>query len=322
MNRDLAGELKDIWLAVQAKRERDKDISNSPVPYGSPEFSHTSPVALTYVEFGPEAPYPPVPPPQPLPATEGFVYEPVPYIEEFIGNWNNIPTKPTTIESNSDTGLKKSTDEATVSLNDLKMNKEQLPTNQRLVVVVNQNEIDNKIKNNENLESLEKNIDVVSVTPIENPLPIMVPVVLPQTANHPPLVPEQNQTTPVSTPPTSTKKEKLGGFLPNGCHNIFPFIKSKNSQTKKDKKHKEIKIAPLKDDAVTMLANGGGGGGGSIDANRKMLSSPPVTPTGTPKAATKHNLIVNNVHVDCVSLDFGKKLRDDGCSDGMQKLKL
>lgn len=41
-----------------------------------------------------------------------------------------------------------------------------------------------------------------------------------------------------------TKKEKLSGFLPNGCHNIFPFIKTKNSHDKhanKDKNdlHKE-----------------------------------------------------------------------------------
>lgn len=35
---------------------------------------------------------------------------------------------------------------------------------------------------------------------------------------------------------TSTKKDKLVGFLPNSCHNIFPFIKSKNGSSKKDKK--------------------------------------------------------------------------------------
>lgn len=43
------------------------------------------------------------------------------------------------------------------------------------------------------------------------------------------------------TPPTSMKKEKLGGFLPNGCHNIFPFIKSKNHHSKKDGKEKKMK---------------------------------------------------------------------------------
>lgn len=47
-------------------------------------------------------------------------------------------------------------------------------------------------------------------------------------------------TTPV-TPPASMKKEKLGGFLPNGCHNIFPFIKSKNNHSKKDGKEKKMK---------------------------------------------------------------------------------
>lgn len=43
------------------------------------------------------------------------------------------------------------------------------------------------------------------------------------------------------TPPASVKKEKLGGFLPNGCHNIFPFIKSKNNHSKKDGKEKKMK---------------------------------------------------------------------------------
>lgn len=43
------------------------------------------------------------------------------------------------------------------------------------------------------------------------------------------------------TPPPTVKKEKLGGFLPNGCHNIFPFIKSKNNHSKKDGKEKKMK---------------------------------------------------------------------------------
>lgn len=44
--------------------------------------------------------------------------------------------------------------------------------------------------------------------------------------------------TKTSSSTVSNKKEKLGGFLPNGCHNIFPFIKIKNSHEKHTKKER------------------------------------------------------------------------------------
>ncbi|XP_030385451.1 ras guanine nucleotide exchange factor R [Scaptodrosophila lebanonensis] len=83
---------------------------------------------------------------------------------------------------------------------------------------------------------------VVVSTSAPAPAPVSTPSV---TATAQPASPASTPTptpvatpTPAPTPPAPTKKEKLGGFLPNGC--IFPRFKN-NKHKDKDSNHKESK---------------------------------------------------------------------------------
>ena len=195
-DRDLSGELKDIWGAVQAKREREKDAA--------PSYEHyLASQNQIYAEFGPETARQTVPP------TDDSIQK----------EQNDCDT-----EYQVDVEVKvESPNEKT-------------------------NEIDESDSNNGNTSP----IDV-------EPVPMTMPTAIDCESNgkvndtmtndsvtqSPTKKDEQsksksnnNSSTVTPAQATTTKKEKLGGFLPNSCHNIFPFIKSK-SQEKKSNKDKE-----------------------------------------------------------------------------------
>ncbi|KAJ6641552.1 PIH1 domain-containing protein 2 [Pseudolycoriella hygida] len=234
-DRDLSGELKDIWGAVQAQREREKDGPGTDTT-AAPSYENylAAQKQVTYIEFGPEfsteqsaqvaqqpeSPYQPQPIQQPIPNDE------------------------------SSNDLNKSSPSSAINLTNKsingKSNKDKVNSNNK--------EAEDQLDGAENSKEISSNVqssaDSKPVKPIEaeanitpnkkaksscDASPIKSPT--------PPLNANTNSVTVNNavTPPPSVKKEKLGGFLPNGCHNIFPFIKSKNNHSKKDGKEKKMK---------------------------------------------------------------------------------
>lgn len=113
----------------------------------------------------------------------------------------------------------------------------------------------------------------------------------------PPPPPTTTTTTPMITTTTDsdsnrqvTKKDKLGGFLPNSCHNIFPFIKTKSSGHDKNNTHKEKHDTNQKD-AMQQQSN---------NISRKILHS----------SKDNNKLIQNNdtanLESEISKLDIGK----------------
>lgn len=284
-DRDLSGELKDIWGAVQAKREREKDPSLNYNNY-SPSGNDT-----IYIEFGPETSQ-----------------------ERRSGG---IPPPPHDYNMHhklSDDDLQHL---ANLNLSHDSVNHAPPPSydaiNHDKIITMPKEETNNMI----NIEN-HQNVDAAPASPLQpQPLPLSPPPAFPvqsagskpiaidetdaiahhktpiesitilttpnepinksATIDVPPNVVEQSAplpkdsnddgsgnrkkpteiietSTPTQTPPTaivkpinsssasipsSTKKEKSGGFLPNSCHNIFPFMKSKSNNEKKHQKDKE-----------------------------------------------------------------------------------
>lgn len=231
--------MKDIWGAVQAQREREKDGPSNTDTAAAPSYENylAAQKQVTYIEFGPDL----ASANQTAPATQ----------QSELPSQTQPSTQP--IEQsipNDETSndLNKSSPTSAINLANKSINgkcsKDKVNSNDTEV----EDKLDGAEKSKEILADVQTNAaDSKPVKPIEaeaittpnkktksgtDASPLKSPV----NANTNSL----SVNTPV-TPPASMKKEKLGGFLPNGCHNIFPFIKSKNNNSKKDGKEKKMK---------------------------------------------------------------------------------
>lgn len=218
-DRDLSGELKDIWGAIQAKRIREKD-------YSAPSYeSYLASQNQIYIDFGPETAaqhnrtnelndqYAPEQQEQPL------QIQPIPLEQHTttIASTNKPKhhTNSALTVNEVDNNISIRTDSHQNTLNRLDTDSQSTTNNGSVhrPIIDNKN-IDNKITTSSFQSENDSN---------KNDRPVI-------TAN-------TSITTTATTTPS--KKEKLGSFLPNGCHNIFPFIKTKSNSQDKSNSNKE-----------------------------------------------------------------------------------
>lgn len=209
-DRDLSGELKDIWGAVQAKRLREKDAAPSYENYLATQNQ-------IYIDFGPETSYQ-------LPASSTNTNEQqhnatntansqlisVLNVDEVGGPTMNANVH---VENLTNIGLN-----AAVS-------KSVTPTKINVQIVcdkTNEKQSPSSPTDNTSNTVLSAMANGVADTHNSN-----------NTTNNHGTV-KSIKTNTVAAP----KKDKLAAFLPNGCHNIFPFIKTKNSHDKNSNKDK------------------------------------------------------------------------------------
>lgn len=168
--------------------------------------------------------------------------------------------------------------------------------------VLNVDEVDNNIpqqivdSHQNNLNALDNGTQQMAT----NNRIIIHHAIKPLTSPPPPPSATTTTTTPMITTTTDndsnkndrqvTKKDKLGGFLPNSCHNIFPFIKTKSSGHDKNNTHKEKNDTHQKD-AMQQHSN---------NISRKILHS----------SKDNNKLIQNNdtanLESEISKLDIGK----------------
>lgn len=259
-DRDLSGELKDIWGAVQAKREREKEPN-----YGN--YSQND----IYIEFGPETSQerrglPPshdynnhqnpnsdedlhrlantalnlhestnhAPPPSydaikhdKINVTAANEIAAAQLIENVMQQVSPVPPPalPATEAAidEIDAPLTKTPNEATTITPNEASTKS---TNDVPSSPTNIHSSNNKSAPPSPIEGNGKPAEIIDTT---------TPITIKQqnSASIP-------TTTSTMTTTTTTKKEKVAGFLPNSCHNIFPFMKSK-SNNEKNKHHNKDK---------------------------------------------------------------------------------
>lgn len=215
-DRDLSGELKDIWGAIQAKRIREKD-------YSAPSYeSYLASQNQIYIDFGPET------------AASQCQSDKVNELNQQQQQQQQLQTEQTQITQRTTNATKKCKNQSNS--------------------VLNVDEVDNNISSSTNSEAHQNTLnrldtDMQSSTTtnnsehrsiLDNKDIHMITTVL--SSSPPPSQPQldNSDSNKNERPVTTSKKDKLGGFLPNGCHNIFPFIKTKsNSQDKHNNTHKE-----------------------------------------------------------------------------------
>lgn len=226
---------------MQAQREREKDGPNTDTT-AAPSYENylAAQKQVTYIEFGPEfateqaaqvsqqeSPYQPQPS---TPQSQSLLQpqQPIPNDESSNDHNKSSPSSAINLTTKSING---------------KSNKDKVNSNDK------EDKLDGAEKSVDISSEMQTNADSKPVKPIDaeaNTTPNKKTKSGSDASplkSTPPLNANANSITvnnPV-TPPTSMKKEKLGGFLPNGCHNIFPFIKSKNNHSKKDGKEKKMK---------------------------------------------------------------------------------
>lgn len=224
-DRDLSGELKDIWGAVQAKRLREKDSAPSYESYLASQNQ-------VYIDFGtPEAP----------PYQSERVVDPPPVTakQQQYQQQQQQQLSPPPIKSNKES---KNHSNSVLNVDEVDNNIPQqiLDSHQN-----NLNTLDNNAQiamtNNRNTITHHKEMNVIK--PLTSPPP--PPTMTTATTIAPTTVPLTTTTTTTTDSDSnkndrqSTKKDKLSGFLPNSCHNIFPFIKTKSSGHDKNNAHKD-----------------------------------------------------------------------------------
>lgn len=223
-DRDLSGELKDIWGAIQAKRIREKD-------YSAPSYeSYLASQNQIYIDFGPETAaqhnktnelnqQSPEHQQQPLQQQQ------LPLEQHTTTTTTIASTKKTKHHTNSaltvdevDNNISIHTDSHQNTLNRLDTDLQSTTNNSSSVhrPIIDNNDIDNKITTSSSQLENDSNKNERPVITVNIPI-----------------------TTPTTTTTAPSKKEKLGGFLPNGCHNIFPFIKTKSNSQDKNNSNKE-----------------------------------------------------------------------------------
>lgn len=197
-DRDLTGELKDIWGAVQAKRERDKDGQQPAATplYGAPSYyrySNEQNGSMTYVEFGPEA--------------NGNKPDEGPHLPPTVSAVPIATPAPPPIQLASSSNIESIANGAKASGVQSRLPVATKTMSAPIATVESVDDTDS-----------DKQLDKEPTSPS-----LITPT-------------DKSNTKSEKSSNASTKKDKLVGFLPNGCHNIFPFIKSKNGTSKKDKK--------------------------------------------------------------------------------------
>lgn len=238
-DRDLSGELKDIWGAVQAKREREKDPPSNFDNYLSSQNQ-------IYIEFGPETSQ------ERICSSQG--YNPSDEELQYLTN-NALKISPDLTTNHapppSYDAIKR--DHTIIMPRD-----EPIITNintanetTSLAPLLSQNCLPDPVA--DEIDTTPSLVKIpIEQTPIETPNETP----LTGTLNDTPIIRKQQPTDtvamqidnneisttkpspPIASVPSSTKKEKVGGFLPNSCHNIFPFMKSKSNNDKKVHKDK------------------------------------------------------------------------------------
>lgn len=219
-DRDLSGELKDIWGAVQAKRLREKDSAPSYESYLASQNQ-------VYIDFGPAD----VPPYQPEQQQQFNQLQNQNQNQQL--QQQSLPIK-SSIESKNQSNSVLNLDEVDNNIAQLTVDSHQNKLNT----------LDNNLQATSNNRTSMHSKEIQSakiVTPSSPPPPPPLSSTMQQSSPPPPLPPsstdsdsnknEQRQIT--------TKKDKLSGFLPNSCHNIFPFIKTKSSGHDKSNTHKD-----------------------------------------------------------------------------------
>lgn len=230
-DRDLSGELKDIWGAIQAKRIREKD-------YSAPSYeSYLASQNQIYIDFGPEtaAQY-----------NKTIEHNQQASEQQLQPHQQRLPLEPhtTTIASNKkikhhtnsaltvdevDNNITSHTDSHQNTLNRLDTDLQSTTNNSSVHrPIIDNKDIDNKIKTSSSQLENDSNKNERPVITVNTA--ITITTATPTTTNI---------TTTTTTTTTPSKKEKLGGFLPNGCHNIFPFIKTKSNSQDKNNTNKE-----------------------------------------------------------------------------------
>lgn len=221
---------------MQAQREREKDGPTDTAAAPSYENYLAAQKQVTYIEFGPE--FPPEFAPQITPNQEESPYQPPTPQSTSPQSEQPKPNEQSSNEEN-ESSPSSAINFTSKSING-KSNKNKVNSNDKEV----EDKLDGADKYKEILTEIQTN-EMVSKPdkPIEAEA-ISTPNKKTKSGSDPSSLPSVNATSnaiPVSNPvPTSMKKEKLG-FLPNGCHNIFPFIKSKSNSSKKESKEKKIK---------------------------------------------------------------------------------
>lgn len=244
VDRDLAGELKDIWCAVQAKRERDKEtIQLGGVPTYSQAIANAAQrmqQQRTTMPAGGQQPFatvssvPTATPAGPLLPEDAVIISSSSSAATTDADAVTTPTKGAS---------------STANANGLNNN---APGSVAACVTNNVNNSSPKRSSSTDKDSgtataaapvakqtgdaAKDEMDAITradiaVTPVAQkkstpPIKSLTP-----TAVAPPSSP------PVATPPTTTKKDRLGAFLPNSCTYKFPFIKSKKDKKDKEKKN-------------------------------------------------------------------------------------
>lgn len=224
-DRDLSGELKDIWGAVQAKRLREKDSAPSYESYLASQNQ-------VYIDFGPaDAP---------------------PYQQEPTSNQQQPQQQlaPTT-KSSKDSKNSQSISVLNVDEVDNNVLQQAIDNHQNNLINVLDNNAHNRStsqlhSNKESKQSTKVTSPTVTNTITQSSQPPPPPSSL-LTSPPPPPPPSSNDTDSNKNDRQATKREKLSGFLPNSCHNIFPFIKTKSSGHDKNGAHKEKNDSNQKD---------------------------------------------------------------------------
>lgn len=281
-DRDLSGELKDIWGAVQAKREREKDPQAN---YFSP--SHNSNDTI-YIEFGPETsqdrrtiqqncnnltddelhhltntalnisydcPNQAPPPSYDAIRHDKIITMPKQHHIDVIDSADaeNITNGITVTMANAQVQNGPGDHQSSVMLQSDNMlaNVNVLPVVQGHIPDPTPTPIGPApLAIEETDSSPDKTPTETTVNEVIGKVPSeTVTLAIKSTTTNDVIKPIEtqqhietitNKSNPAASIPSSTKKEKVGGFLPNSCHNIFPFMKSKLNNDKKQQKDKII----------------------------------------------------------------------------------
>lgn len=274
-DRDLSGELKDIWGAVQAKREREKE----------PNYGHYLQNDI-YIEFGPETSQerrgvqpshdyanhqnaandenlhqlanaalslddgvPPPPNHAPPPSYLDAILPPPATIDQMIDEAllqmsvtpppafpDVVPVNDTAV--NAITTPKASLDANTQPPNDAGVKDVPLPH-------ANSSNNSKTVQQQPQQEQPQPTLPSSAIEANGKPMDTIesaTPTTIKQLHSSSASISITTNTNTTTPPPTTTttKKEKVAGFLPNSCHNIFPFMKSK-SNNDKNKHHNKDK---------------------------------------------------------------------------------
>lgn len=209
-DRDLSGELKDIWGAVQAKRLREKDAAPSYENYLATQNQ-------IYIDFGPESAYQSPTNDQHNAANNAnSQLISVLNVDEVCGPTTNAIVQ---AENLTNIGLTAAASKSSA-----------MPTTVNVEIVCEKELPTSPTDDTSNNATKANGVDAAAVA--------AAAAAAADTHNsnnsHSHGTAKSIKSTAVSVP----KKDKLAAFLPNGCHNIFPFIKTKTSHDKNSNKDK------------------------------------------------------------------------------------